>query len=184
MLLQISPVHLLVRVLLLVLALAAVFSYSLASANGRAFSQISSQEKGPYRIDVSILPGQAVVGNTHVGVRVFSLENQEPLTDATVTLSATGLDGSAELGPIPALNDDNPRLFETNLPFELAGSWEIKVDVDSDLGAESIMFALDVGSGGRNINWILVAAGAIVILTLGIWIWDRIRGRKKAEDSG
>ncbi len=169
-------------VLLLVLALAVAFSYTPASANGRAVL-VSSQEKGPYRIDVSILPGQAVVADTHVSVLVLSLETQESLTDATVILFATGPDGSAELGPIPALNDVNPQFFETNLPFDRAGSWEIKVDVDSDLGAESIVFFLDVDDAGADINWILVAAGAVVILTVGIWIWDRVRGKKKVEDS-
>ena len=72
---------------------------------------VSSQEMGPYRIDVSILPGQAVVANTHVSVRVLSLESLEPLTDATVMLSATGPEGSIDLGPIPAPNDFSPQFF-------------------------------------------------------------------------
>ena len=158
------------------------FSYTPASANGRA-AQVSSQEKGPYRIDVSILPGQAVVADTHVSVMVLSLESQEPLTDATVILFATGPDGSAELGPIPALNDVNPQFLETNLTCDLAGNWKIKVHVDSDLGAESIVFTLDVDDAGGDINWILVAAGAVVILTVAIWTRDRVGGKKQNENS-
>ena len=57
------------------------------------------------------------------------------------------------------------------------------MDVDSDLGAESIVFTLDVGEAGGDINWILVAAGAVVILAVGIWIWDRVRGKKQNENS-
>ena len=169
-------------VLLLVLALAVAFSYTPASANGRAVL-VSSQEKGPYRIDASILPGQAVVGNTHVSILILSLDKLEPVTDATVMLSATGPKGSTQLGPIPAPNDFSPRYFETDVPFDSPGNWKIKVDVDSDLGAESIVFTLDVGEAGGDINWILVAAGAVAILTVGIWIWDRVRGKKQNENS-
>lgn len=165
------------RVLLLVLAVTAAFGYNLTSANGRA-TLVSSQEKGPYLIDVSILPSRAVVSNTHVSVRVLSLESQTPLTEATVILSATGPEGSTDLGPIPALNDFSPQFFETDVPFDMVGSWELKVDVAAEPGEESITVVMDVREGG-SINWIFIAVVVVVIVTIGVWTWDRISGRKQ-----
>ena len=148
-----------------------------ASANGRA-TVVSSQEEGPYRIDVSIIPKVAVVGKTHVSVLVRSLESDEIITRATVNLSAAGPANSTDLGPIPAPNDFSPQFYETDLPFDLEGAWEVKVDVSSDLGDASILVPMQVQVGGGSINWILAAAAVVALLAVGIWGWDRITGRK------
>ena len=70
------------------MALLMAIGYSLAAANGRA-TMVSCQEQGPYRIDVSTLPGQAVVGNTHLSIFILSLANDAPVTQARVDVSGT-----------------------------------------------------------------------------------------------
>jgi len=163
---------------LLALVITAAYGYSITSANGRALL-VSSQEQGPYRIDVSILPGQAVVANTHVSIQVLSLASGDPITEAMVTISANGPEGSSPLGPIPAPNDFSPQFFETDVPFDLPGEWEMTVAVASGLGDAAIVVPMNVREGGGSINWILMAALAVVIVTVGIWMWDRVRGRKQ-----
>ena len=175
---QIPATFFLARIVLLALVIAAAFGYSITSANGRALL-VSSQEQGPYLIDVSILPGQAVVANTHVSIRVLSLASGDPITEATVTISAIGPEGSSLLGPIPAPNDFTPQFFETDVPFDLPGEWEMTVAVASGLGDAAIVVPMNVRQGGGSINWILMAALAVVIVTVGIWTWDRVRGRKQ-----
>ena len=170
------------RFIFMTLVIAGAFSYGIASANGRA-SLVSSQEQGPYRIDVSILPGQAVVANTHVSILVVSLASDEPITEATVTLSASGPEGSTALGPISAPNDSLPQFFETDVPFDLPGDWEMTVEVASKQGEAAIVVPLSVREGGGNLNWILMAALAVVIVTAGVWTWDRVSGRKQPEKS-
>ena len=54
-----------------------------AYANGRA-TLLVSQEKGPYKIDVSVLPSQPVVNNTHVSVLLMSKSDDTPIIDADV----------------------------------------------------------------------------------------------------
>ena len=177
---QIPVTFSLARIVLLALVITAAFGYSITSANGRALL-VSSQEQGTYRIDVSILPGQAVVANTHVSIRVLSLANGDPITEATVTISAIGPEGSSPLGPIPAPNDFTPQFFETDVPFDLPGEWEMTVSVASGLGDAAIVVPMNVREGGGSINWILMAALAVVIVTVGVWTWDRVRGRKQPE---
>jgi hypothetical protein len=180
---QTSGVFSPIRIVLVALALTAAFSYSITAGNGRA-KLLLSQEQGPYRVDVSILPGQAVVANTHVSILIISLASGQPITEATVLLSASGPEGSADFGPIPAANDFTPQFFETSLPFDVPGSWEVTVDVVSGLGAVAVVVPMDVREGGGGINWILMAALAIIIITLGLWTWDRVSGRKQPEGRG
>jgi hypothetical protein len=52
------------------------------------------------------------------------------------------------------------------------------IDVSSELGQETIVVPMDVREGGGNISWILLAAVAVAILTVGIWTWDRVAGRR------
>ena len=162
---------------LILLAMASFLNGDVVSANGRA-TLVSSQEKGPYRIDVSILPGQAVVANTHLSVLVISKATEQALTNATVNVSATGPAGSTDLGPKPAPNDVSPQFYETDLPFDMAGQWELKIDVSTELGEETIIVPLDVRQGGSNLNWILLAAVAVAIITVGVWTWDRVSRRR------
>lgn len=147
-----------------------------AEANGRA-TLVSSQEQGPYRIDVSIIPGQAVLFNTHVSILIRSLVDEAIITQASVMVSATGPEGGTDLGPTPALNSFTPQFFEMDLPFDMVGNWAVKVDVDSEMGQESIQLNLDVREGGTNQNWLLMAALVFVILAVGIFSWDKVKGR-------
>jgi hypothetical protein len=167
---------------LIFLTIVFLFSYHMVSANGGA-TPVSSQEKGPYRIDVSILPGQAIVANTHISVLIFSRATEEVLTNATINVSATGPAGSTNLGPIPATNDVSPQFYEADLPVDTVGQWEVQINVSSELGEETIVVPLDVREGG-NLNWILLAAVAVAIITVGVWTWDRVSGRsgKKAGE--
>ena len=154
----------------------------IAWANGRA-TLIATQEQGPYRVEVSILPGRAVVNNTHLSVRVMELSTAAALTAAQVQVSATGptdaAGQTAVLGPIAAANDVLPQFFEATLPFTVPGAWEMRISVATDSGQETFLVPLQVRPGGQ-INLILVAAVAVAVLALSIWTYDRIRGRRRS----
>ncbi len=163
---------------LLVILSAALLGISAAgltpvSANGRA-TLISTQEQGPYRMEVSILPSRAIVNNTHLSLRVVSLESEETITQAEVRVSATGPTSADSFGPLVAGNDLLPQFFETLLPFRVPGLWQVSIRVNTDMGEETIQVPMDVREG-RPINLILVAAIAVAVLAAGIWTYDRIR---------
>ncbi len=155
-------------------------SPAVAQANGRA-TLVSSQEQGPYRIDGSIIPGQAVLFNTHVSILIRSLVDDAIITQASVMVSATGPEGGTDLGPTPALNSFTPQFFEMDLPFDMVGNWAVTVGVDSEIGQESIQLNLDVRDGGTNQNWLLMAALVFVILAVGIFSWDKVKGRESKK---
>tara|TARA_B110000014_G_C20022477_1_gene530572 strand:+ start:349 stop:909 length:561 start_codon:yes stop_codon:yes gene_type:complete len=152
-----------------------------AYANGRA-TLLVSQEKGPYKIDVSVLPSQPVVNNTHVSVLLMSKSDDTPIIDADVVVSATGPQNGVSIGPYQAVNDLVPQFFETTLPFSTQGLWNVQITVSSDLGEESISVLFDVvlGSG---MNWIMVSAVVVAILAAGIFIWDKLPLNKRSSNS-
>ncbi len=155
-----------------------------AQANGRA-KLISSQESGPYVIDISLLPGQAVVGTTHISILLRSLVTDDIVTSATVNVSATGPEGSTGFEDISAPNDYTPSFFETDLPFDIVGLWQIRLAVISDLGETTLMVPLEVKEGGRGLNFIMMAALVVIILAVGVFIWGRFpgKGSQKPEES-
>jgi hypothetical protein len=170
------------RAFLISLAIALAIGYGSVSANGRA-TMISSQEVGPYRIDLSILPARAVVGKTHLSVLIRSLESNDVLTAAEVTVSAEGPEGAATLGPLPLLNQFSPSFFETDLPFDAEGDWQVQVSVRSELGDATALLQLQVYEGGSRVNWILMSALAVLIVAAGVFIWGRVPGRTEGPHS-
>ena len=162
-------------VLLAAFSAAVGFGDNLALANGRA-TLISTQEQGPYRFEVSILPSRAVVNNTHLSLRMVDMGTEEPLTTADVRVSAVAPHLNTDFGPLVADNDVLPQFFETTLPFDAPGLWEVSINVNTELGEETIAVSMDVREG-RPVNLILVAAIAVAVIALGIWTYDRIRGR-------
>ena len=167
------------RTYLVVLAMFSVFAVLAAgtiAANGRA-RLVSSQESGPYQIDVSIIPAEAIVGRTHVSILVLTLADKEPLTVAHVEIAATGPIGGAGFGPIPAPNDYFPSFFETDLPFDVPGDWHVQVTVHSDMGDASVELPMQVYESTGRINWILMAALVVILLAAGIFVWGKIPGR-------
>ena len=149
-------------------------------ANGRA-TLLVSEEQGPYRIDVSVLPSQPVVNNTHVSVLLMSKLDDKPIIDAEVAVSATGPQNGVSIGPYQAVNDLVPQFFETTLPFSTQGVWNVQITVSSDLGEESISVLFDVVLGG-GMNWIMVSAVVVAILAVGIFIWDKLPLNKRSSN--
>jgi len=163
--------------MLLLLAAGAAMIQGPVAANGTA-TRVTVQEAGPYKVDFGISPAKAVVGATHVSIRLVGISNDTLVTDATVNLWATGPAGSASLGPIPARQLYSPEYYETSVPFDMPGDWTVRGEIASPLGQAEFTVPLAVRKGGTEINGILVAAVAVALLALGIWTYDRIRGKK------
>lgn len=159
------------------LVLGLALGSGLAGANGQA-RLVSTQDAGPYHIEFSILPAQALVGGTHASIQLRSLASKDILTQATVSISATGPEGSTAFGPLDAGHQFSPQYFETAMPFDMIGLWKVRVQVHSELGEVTITVPLEVREPSTEINGILVAAIGVAVLALGIWTYDRVRGKE------
>ena len=161
----------------------AVWHPAATSANGKA-ALVANEEQGPYRFVVAIFPKPAIVENTHMSLRLVELESEQTLTRAAVSVSAKGPHPDAKFGPLVADNYDLPMFFEVNLPFKYPGTWQVSINVNTELGNETITVEMDVREG-RPINLALAAAAvAIVALTVGIWTYDRIRAGRRRKAGG
>lgn len=176
---SLGPGFWLVLTLVAVLTAVLILAADPLFANGRA-TLISTQEQGPYRFEVSILPSRAVVNNTHLSLRLLSLDSEETVTEAAVRVSAEGPQSFNEFGPIIADNDILPQFFETTLPFDAPGLWQVSISVATELGEETVLVPMDVRES-RPINLILVAAIVVAIIAVSIWTFDRIRAGVRAR---
>lgn len=162
---------------LIALAILSALGHSALYANGRS-TVVLSQEAGPYRVDVSILPARPVVGKTHLSILMRSLASGEIVTSADVVVAATGPAGSSATGPVAASNYLSIGFFEVDLSFDVPGEWQLEATVSSELGQATVLLPLQVGEGGGGGNWILLAVVAAVMGATGVFIWSRVPRRR------
>lgn len=152
-----------------------------ALANGAAHAVVKNAKAGPYELQVSILPGIPKVGNLHLSILVKNVEAGTTITDATVTVEATGPAGATNLNPVKATNTlQSPQFYDLDMNLDKEGRWTLIVVTDSALGKASLGLSLEVSpSGGFNMLWI--AVGVVASLTLGFGVWDRIHSRRRGN---
>ena len=144
-------------------------------ANGAIRAVVKDQRVGPYKIQVGIQPAPAKVGNLHVAILVKEFEVDSPITNAEVLVAARGPEGSTDAGPVQAQHTlRNLESYEANLPLDMAGEWTLSVEVDSDLGIETLEVPLAVSEPG-GFSLALAAALGIAAMTVLVWGWGQVR---------
>lgn len=149
-----------------------------ALANGAhvGSQEVFSGRVGPYAVTVLTIP---VTGAMHLSINVSELGRATPVTDATVQVSATGLQGNSQaLGPA-----DAPAAFGAlgwygvTLPIEEAGAWTFTLAVQGAQGEGRAQFVVDVQRSG-GVNWLLLVEVAVALAILG-WIVFLLRPRTR-----
>ncbi len=145
-----------------------------AHANGGVV-EIFRGTGGAYEIALGVLPEEAAVGAVHFAVTVSNAETPQPVTDAEVVLVAVDESGRPEYQARALNTPDEPLYYDANITFESAGSWTIRVDVNSPgLGRASVDVPLEVrdplltpGTSGT-----LLFVGTIAVLVGGgLFVW-------------
>ena len=168
------------------LALSAVVSFSVASANGRVVN-FEKQQAGPYEVAVGTIPGSPIVGALHLTMTIVDLEEGFLLTDADVEVIGTGPESvEPDIGPVraePGLT--SPGFYDVNTSVDRAGAWTIRVTVSDDKGVGSADFEITV----REPDPLGGIAGLFAILFLlaasgwGVRVFLRQRKRQRADGS-
>ena len=168
---------LVISVILLLGAL--TYPHGTAFANGTTRPVVKNERVGPYDLEVGILPGTPRVGNLHFSILVNDAEAGEPITDALVTIAASGPPDSTSVGPVRALNTpQNPQFYDADVPLDMEGSWTFTLEVVAEPGKASLELPMEVSRpGGFSVAF--VAAAAVALLAISIWTWDRIRRRRR-----
>ncbi len=149
-----------------------------ATANGTS-TIVMDRVQGPYRVVVGIIPARPVTPQTHLAIQVFSAVDERLLRDTEVRLrvAATGPVGAAPYGPELALNDQSLRYFETDVPFNVTGPWNLTLSVASGLGEEEFALRLEVEEPRAGVQWIWIAGLLAAIFAVGAWTWLTLRRR-------
>ena len=160
-------------------------------------SPIAEGVAGPYEYVVGIWPPIPSVGDLFISITLSA--NQQPVTNADVTVTATVDDGPVDLGPRPAINNFlHPQSYELSMTLSTPGQWWFKIEIESPLGDAVLEVPLEItgsegtsndrerevatdpGSAGREaggqevaggkLNWVTIAA-PLAILGFGLGIW-------------
>ena len=177
------PIAAKVALALLTAALFFTSGIDAATANGGTRPLVRDARAGPYSFDVGIFPGRPKVGNFHLSILVKDVASGGALTNATVTVTLTGPEGSTAVGPVQAVNTrQTPRFYDVNVPLDLIGSWDLNLMADSHLGPASLHVPLEVTEAtGIDLVYPLIALlGALAVL---FWVLARMRSRRRGRTS-
>ena len=152
------------------LALWTTIDASVAEANGQTVSILETTQ-GPYTIDVRVSPPSPRVGSLHLSIVLQTAESGEPVTDASVIVSAVGpLPESLELGPLDTYTTPPTyNWYDLNIALLQEGEWDFTVDIARGEDLTVLEFPLSVSYATVNWGVIIVLLSAIPLLVAAAW---------------
>ena len=148
-------------------------------ANGDSV-EIFRERSGAYEIVLGVLPARPAVGTVHLTVTPLDARTSAPVGDARIVIVAHDPEGEPAY-QVRALNTpDSQMYYDANVTLPRAGTWTLKVDVQSDaLGAVTVDVPLQVDrqsippSLGGTVVWLIVLG---VLFGGAAYLWYRSRG--------
>ena len=175
------------RVAVAVLAALAMVATAGPALAGGDVAEIFRGRAGAYEITLGVLPEEPALGRVHFSVTVSDAETSQPITDAEVVLVAVDESGKPEYQSRALNTPDDPLCYDSNITFESAGAWTIRVDVDSagsgkgsaDVPLEISEPPLTPGLAGT----VLFFAVLAVLTGGGLYLWrsSRLALRSRGE---
>ncbi len=164
-------------------------------AHGGGTPRLTDAAAGPYRIFAWTQPEPLRVGEMHLSIGVVkaatdSVQSAETLdeavTDATVIIHLLPVteDGAAISVPAVLQEQLGSYYYEADAALPTPGEWCFTIEVSGALGAGRAEFVGTVATA-REINWLLVAAAAVLLLCLLglIGVWNRIQAKETIRDT-
>jgi hypothetical protein len=151
-----------IQVLVLAGVMVALFVSTISAyANGAAGVEVFKGQQGPYEVTVRTYYPKPPLGDLHLTVIVQEVVDQRLVSNASVTVEATGPEGSV-VGPVEALNSlASPQYYDISLLIGVIGVWQFQVTVDSDLGEERLTFPFQMYDA--TVNW-----GAVITILVAV----------------
>ena len=168
-----------------VVALATVTTAGPALAGGDV-AEIFRGRAGAYEITLGVLPEEPALGRVHFSVTVSDAETSQPITDAEVVLVAVDEAGREEYQSRALNTPDDPLCYDSNITFESAGHWTIRVEVDSaSAGKASVDVPLEISEPPLTpglAGTVLFVAVLAVLTGGGLYLWRSSRGALRRRD--
>ena len=154
----------------------ATLSVGTASANGSVRLVVIDEVAGPYQLRVGILPADPILGPLHLSILILEAQDQSPVEDAAVSISASG---AGTPGEAEAVNSpQEPQLYEGNLWLDALGDWAVTLDIDSPAGPATHTFNVRArNEGGFNLMFVIAAAAAVLVV--GSLVWSQLQRRRR-----
>ena len=140
---------------------------------------------GPYEIGIDTVLSAEGFGDIHYAVTVLDAATKQPVPGARV-LIRTSSDSDSTDGWAHALNTpQTPELYKATLQMEDPGTWDIKVEVSSDLGDIVVELPpVEVREQRGSRAGELVFVGVLVVLALGgLYLSWSIRREQRRRDA-
>lgn len=149
-------------------------------AHGGGTLRLTNVAVGPYRLFVWSQPDTPRVGEMHFTVAVVEANGDATASDSAATLDTPVLDATVQFQLQTADNPEQvllgaatrdqalfPQYYETDFEVPAAGNWQASVSVSGPAGAGDATFAFVV-LPPRQINWIMVAGGFLLLILVSL----------------
>ena len=165
--------------------LAAVAAAGTVWAGGDV-AEIFRGRAGAYEITLGVLPEEPALGRVHFSVTVSDAESSEPVTDAEVVLVAVDEEGREEYQSRALNTPDDPLCYDSNMIFESAGAWTIRVEVEgASSGKVSVDVPLEVSDPALTpgpAGTVLFVVVLAVLTGGGLYVWRSSRRALRSRD--
>jgi len=149
-------------------------------AHGGGTPRLTDVVVGPYRSFVWSQPEPPRVGEMHFAIVVVEAAGDAAASDSAAALDTPVLDATVQLELRAVTNQEQllvsaatrdqalfPQYYETGLEVPTAGTWQANVIVIGPDGAGDARFDFVV-LPPRQINWMMVAGGILLLLLLSV----------------
>ena len=137
-----------------------------------AVVQLSLEPVGPYAMTVWTYPGIMRAGSVHYTVAVLDTAVAQSLNNATVTITATPLEGEGEVVSGQALqgvDKENPAFYELDLVLAEKGAYRIDVRLEDQSGQNWVKnFQVEVISA-TFMKWLILVL-LVQAVAFGLWL--------------
>ena len=117
-----------------------------AEANGR-ITNYQIQNTDLYTIKLGTVPPSPQIGKTHFSIKIIDIVTDKPVTGNDIYLSLKHSESNDWLSPQKTYTSPfDPSAFEFNYEFDIPGTWQVKVMVNTLNSTEHAVFEIFVNT--------------------------------------
>lgn len=154
---------------------------STSQAHGRVGDITREELLGPYKLHITISPGNPTIGTLHLGLTIRDNNTDSFVADAIVIVTARNPQNNARLGPVQAYNPPTQlEQHEIDIPIDIVGEWVVSLLVESDLGKHSLELPVYVNNKPR-FSLGAIATGLVALVIILTWGYRIVCARKTSS---